>query len=115
MANTIVVVGDVTFVREAEIGTVYTYVSITWNVPIHLTGVPAITLSDGLGNVHQPEKAMPHITPMAEWEPRTILRYQGVPAFADYEVTIPIAVAGITDASGNGTFPATHTAHAVAV
>jgi hypothetical protein len=110
MANTIVVVGDPTFIREVEIGTVYVYLSITWNVKVGLTGVPAITLTDGLGNTHKPEKAMPHIAVMADWEATTIFRYQSVPAFADYEVTIPIAVAGITDAGGNGTFPATHTA-----
>ena len=110
MANNITVVGDVTFVREAQIGTVYLYVSITWSVPIGLTGVPAIVLSDGLGNDHSPEKAMPHISEQADWEPTTILRYQGVPAFDAYEVTIPLAVAGITDAGGNGTFAATHSA-----
>lgn len=107
MANNITVVGDVTFIQEAQIGTVYTYISITWSVPIELTGVPQITLIDGLGNVHKPERAQPHIAVQADWEPRTILRYQGVPAFDAYEINIPIAVAGITDAGGNGTFPAT--------
>lgn len=110
MAHTLVPSGDVSFIREAEIGSIYVYVTINWGVKIGLTGVPAISLRDGLGNNHAPEKAQPHISDPTKWSEEVTWRFQSVPAFDAYEVSVPLGIAGIVDGSGNTTAAGTYTA-----
>jgi hypothetical protein len=102
--------GGVTFIREAQIGSVYLYVTIDWGVQLHLVGVPAIQLRDGLGNNHNPEKAQPHISESADRATYVTWRFQSVPAFDSYEVMVPTDVAGITSNAGNTTQGGTYAA-----
>lgn len=110
MAATLVPTTVESYAALAQLGTVYTYVVLTWAVPVQLTGVPPIMLNDGLGNTHAPERAAPHIATEADWSTQTRFRYQGVPSFAELEVVIPTSATGIEDADGNTTASGAHPA-----
>lgn len=107
MAETITAEEVNIYFEGPQVGTVIAYVLIQWSEEVILTGVPAITLEDGFGNTHNPLRAAPHITDLDKLRNTTRLRYQSVPRFGPFTITIPASVDGIEGAGGDTTAGAT--------
>lgn len=107
MAENITVESAEIYFSSIQIGTRIAYVVVEWSVPVFMVGIPPVVLTDANDTEYLPEWSAPHITEESKITAFSRFRYNSVPQFFPFEISVPASVEGIEDASGNTTAAAT--------